>query len=637
MIPRLLEAAGDRPVVVVGKGGVGKTTTAGALALSFADRGEPTHLLSLDPAHSLGDLFGQPVPSGEPVACECAADLRLEAFDATAALAGWLEGAREPLRELLDRGTYLDDEDIEDILGRALPGADEWMGARRLAALARREGLRLVVDTAPTGHALRLLEAGALLRGWETWLGALARKATVVASSFAGGPVRLASEDFLDDLAAERRAYERFLDRAAWVLTWRGEPAVRKESARLAGALRARGLRLAATVRVGSEGTGAPASRAAAAGALGASEGSGDGGAPAFAAPAGARAGCAALRAWGDGWRTAPHPAFGAGPKAAPRRTTAGRGSGQGARRERAAGAAKPSAAGLLLGGRERLLFVGKGGVGKTTCATACALALSASSSVLLVGVDPAGSIGDLLGRPVGRDGVRVGERLLVRQVEPEAELRAFRERSRSDVEAVAAGVGLAGGATLDREVLERFLELAPPGLDELAALALLAEADAEDVLVLDAAPTGHFFRFLEAPEVALGWIHALMRLVLKYREVVGLREPAERLLRLARRIRAFREALADPGRTGAVPVTLPEPMVVSETRRLCDGLVRAGVPLAGLIWNRTSAAEAVRMGAELSACRAAEAPVLAAPDQMPPPAGPGALRAFAGAWRRVA
>ncbi len=48
----------DRRIIFVGgKGGVGKTTTAGALALMAADRGRSTLIVSTDPAHSLGDVF----------------------------------------------------------------------------------------------------------------------------------------------------------------------------------------------------------------------------------------------------------------------------------------------------------------------------------------------------------------------------------------------------------------------------------------------------------------------------------------------------------------------------------------------------------------------------------------------------
>ena len=55
------------------------------------------------------------------------------------------------------------------------------------------------------------------------------------------------------------------------------------------------------------------------------------------------------------------------------------------------------------------------------------------------------------------------------------------------------------------------------------------------DALVLDTAPTGHFLRLLELPAVALDWTHQVMRLLLKYRELVAPGELAERLLELAR------------------------------------------------------------------------------------------------------
>ena len=56
----------DRRIIFVGgKGGVGKTTIAGALALMAADAGRATLLVSTDPAHSLGDVFDRRIGNEE--------------------------------------------------------------------------------------------------------------------------------------------------------------------------------------------------------------------------------------------------------------------------------------------------------------------------------------------------------------------------------------------------------------------------------------------------------------------------------------------------------------------------------------------------------------------------------------------
>ena len=80
MLPPLAErlrALPRRFLFVVGKGGVGKTTTAAASALYLADEGWTTHLISTDPAHSLGDVFQADLPA-VPVASPCSASLLLE-------------------------------------------------------------------------------------------------------------------------------------------------------------------------------------------------------------------------------------------------------------------------------------------------------------------------------------------------------------------------------------------------------------------------------------------------------------------------------------------------------------------------------------------------------------------------------
>src|SRR5437773_379433 len=85
---------------------------------------------------------------------------RLEAveLDADRALARWLRVRRPTLRTIAERGTYLDDEDLERLLRLSFPGVDELMALVELARLATRGAWDLVVvDTAPTGHTLRLL------------------------------------------------------------------------------------------------------------------------------------------------------------------------------------------------------------------------------------------------------------------------------------------------------------------------------------------------------------------------------------------------------------------------------------------------------------------------------------------------
>ena len=95
-------------------------------------------------------------------------------LDAPRAFARWLKEHRRPLREILEHGTWLDHEDVDALLDLSIPGIDELVGLLEIARLATVErkarrtqeesggGLAttsIVVDTAPTGHTLRLLAA----------------------------------------------------------------------------------------------------------------------------------------------------------------------------------------------------------------------------------------------------------------------------------------------------------------------------------------------------------------------------------------------------------------------------------------------------------------------------------------------
>jgi arsenite-transporting ATPase len=586
---------------VVGKGGVGKTTTAGALALALAERGASTHLISTDPAHSLGDLFGEATLPGEPTPSPCTDRLVLEELDADAYTRRWMARARTPLVELFDRGTYLDREDVEGFLDLSLPGVDEVAAVLRLAELADSDAGRIVVDTAPTGHTLRLLDAGAVVRSWTAAFDAIAEKAAAVIGQLMRRPVRFDADRVTEEL---QRGVERFdevvLRRGSAVLVERAGSVVEAESARLHHAIERRGVRVALRVRVASGGTE-------------------EGGGMTSPAPSAERVdgeptlvvvpfqpelvGCGELRRWG-----APGPP----PSATPPNTARG------------------NAAGLLRGFPPLLLFVGKGGVGKSSCAAATALTLARGGNVLLLGTDPAAALADVLGVPMPEGEARPAPGLEVRQVRAEAEFREMADRYRESVARAFEDVGLGGSAALDQRVLEGLLGLAPPGVDEALALTHLVEerpgpAGARRTVV-DTAPTGHFLRLLAMPTIALAWTRQLLKVIRKYRAVIGLDVFAERLLHFAKQLRELNLTLSDRERSAAIVVTQPGPLVAAESGRLIAQVQQAGVRIAAVIANRDSPAS--------SAVTAPPGvPVIHAPALDEPPVGVDALERFAERW----
>jgi arsenite-transporting ATPase len=282
----------------------------------------------------------------------------------------------------------------------------------------------------------------------------------------------------------------------------------------------------------------------------------------------------------------------------------------------------------------------GKGGVGKTT--VACALALTAAgpsgeTPVLLVSTDPAPSLADALAQPIGDEETPVAGApgLVARQADASAAFERLRADYAVRIDALFDAIAAHGVDTPhDRRILRELLALAPPGIDELYALATLADAVTEKRfarVVVDPAPTGHLLRLLEMPELALTWTHQLMRLMLRYKELGALGDAAADVLALAQRIRAVAALLRDPARATLIVVALDEPLVRSETRRLTDAVASLGVAIGGVVWNRAMPGASVP---SVPLPAVAAAPQLVAAEMQPSPRGADAIVRWTATWR---
>lgn len=246
------------------------------------------------------------------------------------------------------------------------------------------------------------------------------------------------------------------------------------------------------------------------------------------------------------------------------------------------------------------VLFGGKGGVGKTTLATAAAIRLAdAGWRTLLLSSDPAHSLRDALEQEVGPE---------VRAVEGVANLRAveisaerlfvkFKEEHGAEIKGI-----LETGTYLDEGDIDELFSLSIPGLDEVMAfveLVELMERGEHEFYLLDTAPTGHSLRLLLLPELLDEWIRALARVRYKYRYVVSrlarreIHEPADDFLfGMKRTVREIQRLLRDPARCEFVVVATPEAMVIAETRRLVEELGRLQIPVRHLVVNRVVSLE---------------------------------------------
>ena len=153
-----------RLLVFCGKGGTGKTTSSAAAALRLAELHSDKKILvvSVDPAHSLGDSFGYAIGAKKtPIrgrdnlwAMEIEPEDLLEAFRK--------RHSRE-IEKTINRANILHQADVKEFLSLSLPGMDQVMTFIEIAGMlkstwfAPSEYDLIVMDTAPTGQLLELL------------------------------------------------------------------------------------------------------------------------------------------------------------------------------------------------------------------------------------------------------------------------------------------------------------------------------------------------------------------------------------------------------------------------------------------------------------------------------------------------
>jgi len=129
--------------------------------------------------------------------------------------------------------------------------------------------------------------------------------------------------------------------------------------------------------------------------------------------------------------------------------------------------------------------------------------------------------------------------------------------------------------------VLERILDLSPPGLDEIMAVTRALELFLQgryELLIFDSAPTGHLIRLLELPEIINQWLKVFFGLLLKYRTVFSLPKVSQRLVKMSKELKAFRALLQDPTRSALFGVTILTEMAFQETVDLVAACKRLAV-----------------------------------------------------------
>ena len=164
--------------LTLGKGGVGKTTISGGLAYTLRQRDPRANILicSTDPAPSLDDLFEQNVgPVPKPVLHD--KQFQAVEVDSTAEYLTWSRKVKQVIAQSLQveqGGLHVElsfeHEMLSALLDIVPPGVDEIFAVFKLLDFIEARDLTLVIDMAPTGHALELLRTPERLVVWTRLL-----------------------------------------------------------------------------------------------------------------------------------------------------------------------------------------------------------------------------------------------------------------------------------------------------------------------------------------------------------------------------------------------------------------------------------------------------------------------------------
>ncbi|MFI6466183.1 arsenical pump-driving ATPase [Streptomyces sp. NPDC050538] len=541
-------------VFFTGKGGVGKTTVAGASAVALADDGRRVLLVSTDPASNLADLLGTAV-GPEPGAVPGVSGLAVMNLDPEEAAAGYRERVLRPYRGVVTAEELRGIE--EQMAGECTVEVAAFDRFTQLIAHPETVGLydHVLFDTAPTGHTLRLLN---LPSAWSEY----------IETSDAAGASCLGPRS---GLTSQREQYHQAVDelgdpaRTTMALVSRPESGALAEAARAAAELAAQGIRnqrlivngLFTRPLVGDAVAQALASRQRAALAA-LPQQLREIPAASVELAAADLTGASALRALRTGL-----PSLAPADSGLPTAPIALSPKGAEAPEGVALAALDALVDELAAGEPGAVLVVGKGGVGKTTIAAAIATGLvRRGHEVHLSTTDPAGRPAALLGadESAPHTGSAGDGSLTVSRIDPDEELTRYTaERLRA-----AERLGPERRALLEEDLRSPcYAEVAVFG----AFSGLLNQAGRGRFVVIDTAPSGHTLRLLDLT----GSYHRQV--------MAGAGHVHGRITTPLMRLR-------DPDRTRVLIVTLPELTPVSEAAALQEDLRRAGIEPYGWVVN---------------------------------------------------
>jgi arsenite-transporting ATPase len=253
--------------------------------------------------------------------------------------------------------------------------------------------------------------------------------------------------------------------------------------------------------------------------------------------------------------------------------------------------AIQPAGASREVSPTRLILYVGKGGVGKTTVAAATAVrAAELGRRTLVVSTDIAHSLGDVLQAELGADPQPVAENLYGQEINVLEEVRRTWGQFQAQVADLLRQEGL---SEIQADELAIF-----PGMEEVAALVQIGRRVRSgdfDCIVVDAAPTGETVRLLSMPDSfrwyagrVEAWRGRLMRFLGPFmRGLLPNLDMLDVMRHVAVRVDELRAALTDARRSSYRIVVTPDRMVLKEARRAETYLNLFAYPIDAVVVNR--------------------------------------------------
>jgi arsenite-transporting ATPase len=564
--------------LISGKGGVGKTTVSCAIALDHAVRypSETVLLLSTDPAHSLGDVLSLSVDD-EARSHPDAANLKVRALDSERLLQVFKADYGEVLETLVERGSFVEDDDLSPVWDMNWPGLNELMGLLEIQRILRAGGAdRIIVDMAPSGHTLNLF---GLMDFLDTLLASFRLfqdKHRYMIEALSG---RYACDDadrFLDEMTTDLTAGRSQLQNAEQTACWAiaiPEPLSLHETKRFVNALTDLQIPLGGILvnRLTANGVQShhitEFTKLSPEPVLGLPLRSHE--------PIGSDALQELIKELDavTAWQTRPdHVPNIAWPDPV-----------------------LPGLSDFVAENKRLIILGGKGGVGKTTVAAAIAWGMARrhpDTAVRVISIDPAHSLGDAFETELHNEATWLTDNLSAQEVDADAVLTEFRDAYLWELAEMMSGdtgddrLQVAYGPEAWRQIVAQAL----PGIDEMLSLITvieLLEQNKEQLIVLDTAPTGHLLQFLAMPTALGDWLSWIFKLWIKYQDVVGRADLIGRLRALRKQVMQAQKQLTDPTYTEFIGVVQNQSAILAEAGRLSNTLSEMSVSQRYIVHNR--------------------------------------------------